>query len=127
MKKRARIPLLAGLTALVLGALASAAPPPTINPRTPGLPQEANDAALADPGAPVSRADVRGPLRPRIQRRDQGRAGEALLPRHLEPPAGSPYADFNANSARRSRTAATPAWASTRVDKLAKAQAKFCA
>jgi hypothetical protein len=129
MKPTARTLFLAGLSALVLGAPAHAAPP-TINPAdAKAALRKANDAALADFRRQFPELKFEDPCAKEYN--DAIKAAEAEHTACLDisnPPAGSPYADFNANSAKTLTDCGNAGLSlDACMDKLAKAQARFCA
>lgn len=130
MKPSPRNLLLAGLSALLLGVPASAAPPTIINPADAKASlKKANDAALADFRRQFPELKFEDPCA-----REYNEAIKAAEAEHTScldishPPAGSPYADFNANSAKTLTDCGNAGLSlDACMDKLAKAQAKFCA
>ena len=130
MKPSPRTPLLAALSALVLGALASAAPPTTINPADAKASlKKANDATLADLRRQFPELRFEDPCAREYNEAIQAAAAERTACLDISnPPAGSPYADFNANSAKTLTDCGNAGLSlDACMDKLAKAQAKFCA
>jgi hypothetical protein len=129
MKSVTRNLFLAGLSALVLGAPAWAAPP-TINPAdAKAALRKANDAVLADFRRQFPELKFEDPCA-----REYNEAIKAAEAEHTacldisNPPAGSPYADFNANAAKTLTDCGNAGLSlDACMDKLAKAQAKFCA
>jgi hypothetical protein len=129
MKLTTLTPLLAGLSALVLGALASAAPPTTINPvDAKAAIRKASDAALADltRGFPELRFEDPCAREYNDAVKEAGIEARACLdPDH--PPAGSPLAAFNALTNAQLASFCGDKTLDACVASVVKEQQKFCA
>lgn len=98
MKSSARNVILAGFSTLVLGTLASAAPPTTINPAdAKAAVRKASDAAIADLRRDLPELKFEDPCAREYNEAVKAAEAEAKACLNPDsPPAGSPLAKFNA-------------------------------
>lgn len=129
MKRATRNVLLAGLSALVLGIPAAAAPP-TFNPvDAKAALKKANDRLLTDFRKEFPDLRFEDPCaREYNEAIKEAEAEHTACLDIANPPAGSPYAEFNASPAATLTSCGNAGLSlDACMDKLAKAQTKFCA